>query len=84
MSGQDPTIIPTKNIRRRRSPKINVLIRRAQKAVAVLACIHYVAEHEDVDDLDYSLADAISVALQLVKSVATSLDAVSTANARPE
>lgn len=83
MSGQDSTI-PKKNIRHRRKPNANAVLRRAQKAVAVLACIQYTAEHEDLDDLDYSLADAISVALQLVKSVATGIDAVATANARVE
>ncbi|GFE86732.1 hypothetical protein [Steroidobacter agaridevorans] len=47
-------------------------LRRLQRAAAVLACIQYVAEYEE--EFEFSLADAVSVVLELVEDVG---DAVS-------
>lgn len=47
-------------------------VRRLQRAAAVLACIQYVAEYEE--DFEFSLADAVSVVVEMVEDVA---DAVS-------
>lgn len=52
--------------------RLNGQVRRLQKAAAVLACIQYVAEYEE--DFEFSLADAVSVVVEMVEDVA---DAVS-------
>jgi hypothetical protein len=52
--------------------RLNGQIRRLQRAAAVLACIQYVAEYEE--DFEFSLADAVSVVLEMVEDVG---DAVS-------
>ena len=52
--------------------RLNGQVRRLQKAAAVLACIQHVAEYEE--DFEFSLADAVSVVVEIVEDVA---DAVS-------
>ena len=52
--------------------RLNGQVRRLQTAAAVLACIQYVAEYEE--DFEFSLADAVSVVVEIVEDVA---DAVS-------
>ena len=52
--------------------RLNGQVRRLQKAAAVLACIQHVAEYEE--DFEFSLADAVSVVVEMVEDVA---DAVS-------
>jgi hypothetical protein len=43
-------------------------VRRLQKAAAVLVCIQYVAEYEE--DFEFSLADAVSVVVEMIDDVA--------------
>lgn len=52
--------------------RLNGQVRRLQKAAAVLACIQYVAEYEE--EFEFSLADAVSVVVEMIEDVA---DAVS-------
>lgn len=52
--------------------RLNGRVRHLQRAAAVLACIQHVAEYEE--DFKFSLADAVSVVVEMIEDVA---DAVS-------
>ena len=52
--------------------RLNGQVRRLQKAAAVLACIQYVAKYEE--GFEFSLADAVSVVVEMVEDVADAVD----------
>lgn len=54
--------------------RLNGQLRRLQRAAAVLACVRYVAEYEE--EFEFSLADAISLVLEMVEDVGDAMSLI--------